>query len=80
MRDKYYDPDGWKQCTLRYELEIGRGLWLLCGTCQKSRYFDIAEWAQKHGVDLDTPLKDARAGDTVSALRHARRVSLRRAL
>lgn len=57
MRDKYYDRDGWKKCTLRHEIELGRGLWLLCGTCRKSHYFNIADWARKHGVDLDTPLK-----------------------
>lgn len=57
MRDKYFDPDGWKKCTLRREIQIGRGLWLLCGTCQKSHYFNIADWAREHGVDLDTPFK-----------------------
>jgi hypothetical protein len=57
MRDKYFDPDGWKRCTLRHNIDLGQGLWLLCGSCQKSRYFDTAEWAKTHGVDLDTPLK-----------------------
>jgi hypothetical protein len=57
VRDKYYDPDGWKRCTLRSEIEIGRGLWLVCGTCQKSRYFKIPDWAREHGVNLDTPFK-----------------------
>jgi len=57
MADKYYDPEGWKRCTLRHNLEVGHGLWLLCGTCRKSRYFDTAEWAKTHGVDLDTPFK-----------------------
>lgn len=56
-RDKYYDPDGWKRCTLRHNIELDKGLWLLCGTCQKSRYFNTAEWAKQHGVGLDTPLK-----------------------
>lgn len=57
MRDKYYDPEGWKQCTLRHNIELGQRLWLLCGTCQKSRYFDTAAWARLHGVDLDMPLR-----------------------
>jgi hypothetical protein len=57
MRDKYFDPEGWRQCTLRNQIGHGQRLWLLCGTCRKSRYLDTAEWAQKHGVDLDTPLK-----------------------
>lgn len=57
MRDKYYDPDGWKRCTLRREIELGHRLWLICGTCRKSRYFDTANWAREHGVSLDTPLK-----------------------
>lgn len=57
MRDKYCDPDSWKRCTLRHNIELGKGLWLLCGPCQKSRDYDIADWAMKHGVDLDTPLK-----------------------
>jgi hypothetical protein len=57
MRDKYYDPEGWKKCTLRSVLGLGEDLWLICGTCQKSRGFDTAEWAAKHGVDLDLPLK-----------------------
>ena len=57
MRNKYYDPEGWKLCTLRYNVELGRGLWLLCGACRKSRYFDTAEWAKKHNIDLDTPFK-----------------------
>lgn len=55
MRDTYFDPNGWKRCTLRHEIENGHGLWLLCGMCQKSRYFDIADWAREHGVDLHTP-------------------------
>jgi hypothetical protein len=57
MRDKYFDPEGWKKCTLRHNIELGQGLWLLCGTCQKSRNFDTAVWAKKYRVDLDTPLK-----------------------
>jgi hypothetical protein len=57
MRDKYYDPEGWKQCTLRNNLEVGHGLWLLCGTSRKSRYFATATWAREHNVDLDTPFK-----------------------
>jgi hypothetical protein len=57
MRDKYFDPDGWRQCTLRHTLELGQRLWLLCGTCQKSRDLDVMEWATKHGVNLDTPLR-----------------------
>ena len=57
MRDKYYDPEGWKQCTLRSLVDQRQGLWLICGTCQKSRDFDAGEWAGKHGVDLDVPLK-----------------------
>jgi hypothetical protein len=57
MRDKYFDLDGWKKCTLRHNIELGQGLWLLCGTCRKSRYFNAIDWARQHGVDLDTPLK-----------------------
>lgn len=57
MRDKYFDPEGWKRCTLRNTIDLGQGLWLLCGTCQKSRDFDTADWAAKYCVDLDTPLK-----------------------
>jgi hypothetical protein len=57
MRDKYYDPEGWKKCTLRSLLGLGQDLWLICGTCQKSRDFDTAEWAAKHGIDLNIPLK-----------------------
>jgi hypothetical protein len=57
MRDKYYDPEGWKQCTLRSLVDQRQSLWLLCGTCQKSRDFDTAEWATKHRVNLDVPLK-----------------------
>ena len=57
MPDKYYDPEVWKKCTLRALVDDGEGLWLICGTCQKSRDFDVAEWAAKHGVDLDIPLK-----------------------
>lgn len=57
-RDKHYDPDGWKKCTLRHEIEVGQGgLWLICGTCRKYRYFDIREWASEYGVDLDIPFK-----------------------
>jgi len=57
MPDKYYDPEGWKKCTLRALIELDRSLWLICGTCQKSRDFAVAEWAAKHRVDLDIPLK-----------------------
>jgi hypothetical protein len=56
MRDKYYDLEGWKKCTLRSLVDQRQGLWLICGTCQKSRDFDAAEWASKHRVDLDVPL------------------------
>lgn len=79
MRDKYFDPAGWKQCTLRRTLELGQGLWLLCGTCQKSRDFDIAEWATKHGVALDTPLRIV-GNDPLPALRNSRCVGLWNAL
>jgi hypothetical protein len=57
MGDRYYDPEGWKKRTLRSLLEFEQGLWLICRTCQKSRDFDAAEWAAKHRVDLDVPLK-----------------------
>lgn len=57
MRDKYYDPDGWKLCTLRRQIELGQSLWLVCATCQKSTYFDTIAWANAHDVDLDIPLK-----------------------
>ena len=74
MRDKYYDPEGWKLCTLRYNIELGQRLWLLCGTCRKSRYFDTAEWAKKHNIDLDTPFKSLGKAIRVSSMRDARGV------
>jgi len=57
LPDKYYDSEGWKKCSLRSLVEDEEGLWLICGTCQKSRDFNAAEWAAKHRVDLDIPLK-----------------------
>jgi hypothetical protein len=48
--------DAWKQCTLRGVVDAGQRLWLDCCGCNRHRYIGPLEWAEKHGVDLETPL------------------------
>jgi hypothetical protein len=48
--------DAWKRCSLRGVVDAGQRLWLDCCGCNRHRYIPVLEWAEKHGVDLDTPL------------------------
>jgi hypothetical protein len=61
------DPDGpsiWHQlpkddawtCTLRGIADDGKRLWIECYGCGRFEYLPVIAWAEKHGVDLDTPL------------------------
>jgi hypothetical protein len=53
---RFPKDDAWKKCTLRGLVENGERLWLYCAGCRRTRYLEIVQWAETHGVDLDWPL------------------------
>ena len=50
------EDDAWKRCTLRGIADDGKRIWIECYGCGRYEYLPVIEWAQKHGIDLDTPL------------------------